>query len=356
MNKNITLSIIVSLITLSGIFIALKNPQATSNTQDFITSSNDSLRNTDSIVDQLDNETLSISKKSEFLKSEQLNNSIDSASNDEGHFNEIHTFDHKEVHAFIEELKASFIDPSNSSLNRMLQAKEQLLQLALKNPDALNKLILSLRDNALDPILSEHLVSILSEIKDPEVEQLGYDLSLSNNKYEQLIGLQLLGDLKIPNEKTVSIMQDIINSNQNDPDLLLPAMHAMNAVFLPKNKTDKIMQTLQALTIHDNESIRSESLFALGKWAKTEEHFTPIVNALESSTPDDRASAAMVIESSTYTSESLKNKLLNVLQDESELSHVRAMSANALKRFELNENEFTIYQAFIESVGVIHGG
>ncbi|MBT5934182.1 HEAT repeat domain-containing protein [Sulfurimonas sp.] len=218
--------------------------------------------------------------------------------------------------------------------------------MAKNNPLALEELLIAYSNYLSNPKLEKQLSQIVSQIKDPKVENFAQDLATSEDRQQNIIGFDLLGELQIPNEKTLQISTEALSQFSGDKELTLSALHAMPHLNLPQSKNNEIVMLLSELSISQDEAVRSESIITLGQWAKSELEISAVVDALSSSTNDDRISAAIALEQSHVVGNSLKTVLLEKLEDTAELWEVRAMSANSLERFDLNNNEFSILENF----------
>lgn len=232
------------------------------------------------------------------------------------------------------------------------QVKQALLDLAKQDSLALEELLVSYSDNLNNESVQDLLFQVVSQVKDPRVEALAKELALSSDRDERIAGFDLLGALQMPSEENLNLSVQALEQEQNDKELVLSALHAMSPMSLPSEKNEEVIDLLSDLTNNEDEAIRSESLISIASWAKTEADLASVVEALDSESVDDKISAAMALEESNVVGDNLKNTLLRKMQDPKELWEVRAMSANALARFELNTSEFSRLQNFrTEQVG-----
>jgi len=236
------------------------------------------------------------------------------------------------------------------------QHKQALLQLAKTDSAALGDLLAAYADNLNDEKIQALLFDVVAQVKDPQVEALATELALSSDRDAQVAGFELLGELQIPSQENLDLSMNALVQDQNDQDLVLAAIHAMPAVVLSSEKNKEVVDLLSDLAGNDNEAIRSESLLSMAKWAKNEEDLSSVIHALDSDVNDDKISAAMALERSTVVGDNLKASLLAKVSDPNELWEVRAMSANALGRFDLSTSEFSELQDFrqVQVGGVAH--
>jgi len=246
----------------------------------------------------------------------------------------------------ISELMVLTFSDGNVDYKRVNDIKKQLLVLARNDREALTTLVTAYRESSSNKMVQEQLLQIVSQIKDVEVENSALALASSSNKDDQLAGLELLGELKIPNDKTVSVIESTLTQNQDDEKLVLAALHALPNMRLSSSQNEGLIDELNQLVMSESEAIRSESIIALGQFAKDETQMEAVLLALNSSVVDDKISAAMALEQSHITGDHIKDVLMTKMQESSELWEVRAMSANALERFNLDDYEYSLLADF----------
>lgn len=227
----------------------------------------------------------------------------------------------------------------------LAKLKQSLLSKVKADSAALDELVLALQDNLQNEDVKEQLLQVLAQVKDPKVEQMAQDLALSSSREDKLTGLNLLGDLNMANDETLNIAVSALDDN-TDGEMLQAAMRAMPNMQISSEQNGEILSRLNDLAQNKDESVRSESLFAIAKQAKTPEQLKPLMSALNSASIDEQISAAMAIEKSTVTSDELKRSLIAQVSNPQSLPEVRAMSANALTRFSLSSAELDVVAKF----------
>jgi len=248
----------------------------------------------------------------------------------------------------VEQLISSLDMEQNDNNLAIGKIKQNLLNVAKKDSLALENLINRFEANLDNQSVKDELMDILSAIKDPEVEALGMKLARSGDHKRIIDGVNLLSQLSIPNEETLALMTQLVSENSTSSDILLPAIHAMPVIPVPEEKRSEILRELSGLSQHESEGVRSESIFAISKWAKNEQQLSPVIDALQSETVDDKISAVMALEKSPVVSTNLKQILLARMVDDNELWEVRSISSDALKRFDLTSSEYSEYKRFKE--------
>jgi len=226
------------------------------------------------------------------------------------------------------------------------KSKQAIVSLAKKDTRALDELILAYSENLSNAMVSNQLSQLISQIKDPKVESLAIQLAESNDRAQRIAGFDLMAELAIPSQRSLTLSSEALQQHQDDKELVLSALHALPKMSLPAQDNREIIELLSELANNDNEAIRSESLITIASWAKTEDELQAVVQALSSDTNDDKISAAMALEQSTVTGDELKLTLLARMSDNNELWEVRSMAANALDRFQLNDGEFSSLTSF----------
>lgn len=238
---------------------------------------------------------------------------------------------------------------SSGNMSEIAEIKQQLMNIAKKDDAALDALIESFKNNMMNSEISEELIQVLGSIQDPRVESMALDLVSMQDRNTQLNGLSLLGQLDMPSEATLDVVFTTIQQYNNDPEMLESAMHAMPKVMISSEKNAEILMELSELSSHKNASVRSASLFLISQQAKNGEQLSPIISALKSADADDKISAVLAIEQSHVVDANIKNILLERMGDENELPEVRAIAANSLKRFNLDELELSSIHEFREN-------
>lgn len=260
--------------------------------------------------------------------------------------------------AILVDLQSTLANEAESKERDQVAGKlqQQLLNVSLQGRRALARVMDAFRADPTS-ILGNHLGSILAEIKDPEVEALAHALASSKDRFEKIAGLNLLADLRIPNESSLELTLQVLAASQEDPDVLLSAINAMPVLPQPQIDTEMIIQILEGLTQHGDEAVRSASIFEIAKWAKTAVQLDSVRNALYSASKNDRISAAMAIQESPVVSDVLREDLIARMVDPDELWEIRRMAADSLARFSLNDEQFALFEAFKqERASVSHGG
>ncbi|MCF7220689.1 hypothetical protein [Marilutibacter chinensis] len=239
----------------------------------------------------------------------------------------------------------------------LLNLKQALLDDAQSDSQALRGLIDALR---MDPGSStaEHLLSILGEVRDPAVEQLGLEMSIADDSQVQAVGLDLLSRLGIAGQDTYELTRQLLADPTRDPEVLRSAIHALPDIPLPASEMNGTVARLGELSAtHADIGVRSESLFKLGALAKDANDLRPVIDALARDRHiDERISAAMAIRNSQVVDDGLRRQLLDMMSNPDELWEIRHYAAESLRRFKLSEDDYRQYQRFNEELEVIQRG
>ncbi len=267
----------------------------------------------------------------------------------EGDFTELSPLEGKNqvtvyVDALVELADAGRTPRENYQMIGVVQQK--LLNTVKQDTQALEYLISAVKRHSRNALIKAQLIQVLSDVPTPEVEQFAKQLVATNDRENQIMGLNLLGDLGISNIDNLNLASSILLESQDDPKILLSALHALPKVNLPEQENIQIVNILSLLTDNRDDAVRSASLLKIPQWAKTEQQLEPVIQSLYSDVADDKISAAMALEQSSVVGERLKNSLLEKMSDNNELWEVRSMSANALSRFSLSEDEFADVERF----------
>lgn len=239
----------------------------------------------------------------------------------------------------------------------LLSLKQALLDNAGGSEMALQGLIDGLRQ-APDSRTGAHLLSILAEVKQPQVEDLALELSRSSDSRVQTVGLDLLARLGLPSEEAFALTSNLLANDQRDPEVLRSALHAMPEMTLPPAQLDSTVARLTELSRnHPDDGVRSESLFKLARMAKDQQDLAPVMEALAPQREvDDRISAAMALKDSTVSGDQLRDTLVARMSDPEELWEIRYYAAETLQRFRLSDSDYQAYLAFQEELDVIRSG
>jgi len=276
---------------------------------------------------------------------DELNNIEEEGSNEGG--NNEPQYSEESISREVEQL-SFLLNTDNQDDLAIDKIKQNILNRSKQDPSTLNDLISLYEANLDNQLIKNELIDVLGAIKDPEVEQLGMKLARSSDQATIIEGLDLLGQLSIPSNETLELTVQLLLQNQTDPNIILPAIHAMPTITISGNKRAEILQVLSGLSQHESEGVRSEALFAISKWAKTDQQLNPLIQALDSESTDNRISAIMAIQKSTVVSVSLKEILLARMTDNNELWEIRSIAAEALERFDLSDAEYADYKEFKE--------
>jgi hypothetical protein len=263
--------------------------------------------------------------------------------------------EHKRALATIDELELALALGREDDMHIMMQL---LLDKASTDTKALQGILTEFEADPSSQI-GQRLTQLLMELKDPEVEQTAQQMAVSDDPDQAKAGLNLLGGLKIQNKETLEITKQILQQATADPDVLMNAIYAMPVMSLAPQETEAVISNLANLAEqHENAGVRSSSLSKIAEWAKDADDLWPVIQALDvSRSQDDRISAVMAISKSTVVDDALCSTLIEHMMDTNELWEIRRYSAESLKRFKLNSQDYELLKQFRqENVDIQNNG
>lgn len=222
---------------------------------------------------------------------------------------------------------------------------DQITTAARKNNQALQLLLQLFESNLNNVPVTNQLLVALTAIKQPEVEQLAQSWANGVQKNKKLLGLEILSSFQISSQKYLALALNVV-CNEKDDEIIEAGMAIFPKITLSEAKNVKILNCLALLSKHQNDSIRSNSLFLVSHYAKNMTQLSSVVDALNHPEPDDRISAVMALEQSTVIDPMLKELLISKMLDADARSDIRSIAASALKRFSLNKIETKQLETF----------
>jgi len=224
----------------------------------------------------------------------------------------------------------------------------EIAHAAQGNTQALAQLISLFKQNLKNVTVTNRLLVILASIKQAEVERVGQALAQSASYNEKLLGLELLSNLQLSSAETFTLSADIV-CNSKDIALITEAMAVLANIDYSLKNSQKILKCLGSASQHQDDAIRSNSLFLIARYAQNTAELRPVITALTSPDPDDRISAMMALQQSKVVGSELKSILLATMSDKQFSWDVRSIAAEALARFDLTQTEQLQLSAFKQS-------
>lgn len=247
-------------------------------------------------------------------------------------------------------------NPNGNHDEEINKLQQELADLAQTDQRVLDHLCIVYYENpASQP--SQFIRQVLGTIQDPAVEGLGLALVSEGKRDLVVAGLDLLGELGIPNRNTFVPILELMEVEEIDADVLTKSMQAIRPMPLPRSETERLMARLGELTQHENLGVRIDSLFATARWAKSGASISPVVDALASDNQQERISAAMALKESSVVSDAMGEKLLGIMDDPEEEWFLRRMAFDSLQRFDLSNEDFMAVDKFRDTVDdILEGG
>lgn len=229
---------------------------------------------------------------------------------------------------------------------KLFQLQDQLVVISSIDPAIRTKLIQLVKTD-LSSRIGQVAFSALAQLNNPDVVELGFELTDSAENNAIVAGLQLLSSGRTQPQRTFAVTENLINIyRDDDPQIVLEALHAIPLQKLDVETGERANSLLADLASHEDSAVRSASLFGLAQKASDASMLLPAIQALSSPERDDRMSAVMALGQTAIVSDEIKAQLMMRVDDASEIWEVRRIAADTLNRFELTNEEDAILAAF----------
>jgi HEAT repeat protein len=242
--------------------------------------------------------------------------------------------------ASADELWAKALQPQGHD-GSGFDAEDRLRKLALSDPVALRKLM-QRYDSDKSPQARDLLKSILSSVQTPEVVAFSSRLAGSMNVAERKYGFDMLRSLAPDAPETRMLVKRALATEQS-PEVLVQALTTLQSAAAEPEETEQMVAQLKTLSQHADPSVRSQSIAQLAQWDKSGQGAERIAQALSDSAQEVRLAAVFGIAISGTRSDSVKQALMNVVNNSAETKDVRGSALQVLEqRFALSKEEYAV--------------
>ncbi len=226
-------------------------------------------------------------------------------------------------------------------------AREKLRSWAREDP-AVAQWLLQSYDKPYNSRSRGLIISLLLEIKTPEVLAFAKRLASSNNLEQQRDGFVLLQNLPSDLPEMRPIILQALSGNQASESVLLalaalkpptPSGSKISQKDIPSTYAAAVVAKLQNLTRHAAPEVRTESVLQLAQWDQTGGSQEQWATALADQSPRVREAAVVAIAQSGAKSDLVKAALLRMASNPKESNDVRGNALQVLEDFSLSKEE-----------------
>ena len=161
---------------------------------------------------------------------------------------------------------------------------------------------------------------------------------------QQKIGLMLVVELNLSTPVIIDSIVSIIWRNNSNPMLLSLAIKSIPSTI--DYRKSEVINELKGLMHVPYSSIRNDSFSKLFELSNSGEELKSIIDSYSASSPAEELNVVLAIRRSATSDESIKKILMEMLSDDTHSPDVRRLSFEALKRFHLNDSEFSIVNSY----------
>jgi hypothetical protein len=219
------------------------------------------------------------------------------------------------------------------------------LQHALAANAALRPRVVDMYRRERDPRVRSALRRMLTSDAAPDVTARALELAKAADKQDQAAGFELMTDLP-PSFEARTLAKDAL-SKERDPAVLAAVLLALRPRVPPSPaEIDDMLPRFLALVHHDAPLVRAHAVQLLAEWdraGRTAERVT--AEALSDSAPLVRQAGVGAVMLGQIRSDRLKAALLDVVRNPTEDIQTRFGAQQALERFDVSREEYTLYMA-----------
>jgi len=235
----------------------------------------------------------------------------------------------------------------------MAESETDFLEAIEQSPELVKPLLLAYQNLSEDGA-KDLLRSMLAASGALEVEQhalSALSTSYLDSKTQWLYLLASTGVNSPDSRETLLSAMD----GMSEPEHLKVSLHAFSPDIVSAEEQFDIANRLEVYTNHSDENVRGAGVEALSKWTdKGNSHF--IETALNDESEIVRRSAVFSSFTAGIQSESIKNQLFRMLDDESQPYDLRLDIFNALSTYQLQGEERQKFFRFNEEVEAMNRG
>jgi len=229
---------------------------------------------------------------------------------------------------------------SNNDFEKINTSKNELVLILKTSEVSIDVLILAIKKHHFNPRIYTQLMSLLTTNTSSTLETKGYELAVSFNRIEKLIGLEILSESLISTKQTLELTSEII-CNSQDVEVVKAAIILFPNLTQSKSRTSEIIDCFKRALMFDDISIQSESLFKISKLTMNKNDLLLVMSFLNKPEHDLKMSAALAIEKTVIFDQSVKLFLFKYLENFDRSREIRLILVKHLKKFNLNESEIS---------------
>lgn len=230
--------------------------------------------------------------------------------------------------------KATSVDYQDIQHARKIATK--LNQQASHSEEVLTLVLNALQQSPNNTLFAKYLLPDLALNPSKKVTNTALMLLTSKQPNDQLIGLEIISSRKINNsDEKEALLIALFNlfdvmSNEQVIDNVFGLLQSQS---FSKDSYFRLAQALQPLCKHPNESIRSNSYFAIARFAQDEHQLLCIVDSLKTQSNVLKTSAIMALSQSNVKGSTIKNALNTFANDQGQSQENRASARQILTSY-----------------------
>jgi len=206
-----------------------------------------------------------------------------------------------------------------------------LIQRLKNDPELLANLLNEYRAET-DPARFKRLTYILGRTGMSEVLPVAEELVYSGDIKSRTAGLDILNQIAPTNPAAYDIAHSILGS-ESDPEVLVATMNVFaNPTGASPEVRSNLVTQVTSLADHDSSSVRRYSVQILTRLTNDPSISPILTNALYDQESKVREAAVYAYADHPYQTEEVIGRLLEIVEDESEVSGVRRGAIHALSK------------------------
>lgn len=239
------------------------------------------------------------------------------------------------------------------NIEDMAESEADFLQTIEQSPELVKSLLLAYPELSEDGA-KDLLRSMLAASGALEVEQHALSALSTSDMDSQTQWLYLLASTGVNSSDSRDALLSTMDG-MADPQHLKVSLHAFSPDIVSEQEQFEIANRLEVYINHADENVRGAGVEALSRWVdKDNGHF--IESALNDESEIVRRSAVFSSFTAGIQSDSIKNQLFRMLEDESQPYDLRLDIFNALSTYQLQGEERQKFFRFNEEVEAMHSG
>lgn len=221
----------------------------------------------------------------------------------------------------------------------ILHAREIAVQLnkqAMVSEQDLNTILNALSQSPHNTLLAKYLLPDLADNPSDKITTTAINLLTSKKANNQLIGLEIFSSRpleQLSEKEQLLTALFVLFDDMKDDQVINNVFGLLQAQSFPESSHFRIAQALQPLCLQNDESIRSNTYFALSRFAQNEGQLTCLIDALETASSSINSSALMALSQSSVKSQNIKKALESYANNANKSSENRANAKQLLESY-----------------------